>query len=69
MLVSLLESFKKSISSDHMYITVRYDPNRIINKHQRGLRKEGHVLLQSQTLVCRKKVTSITKLDVEPKCL
>lgn len=67
MLVSLLESFKKSKSSDQKHMTVRYDPNRIESKHQRSLRKEGHVLLRSQTLVCRHKVTSNEKLDVEPK--
>ena len=46
---------------------MRYDPNRIESKHRRSLRKEGHVLLQSQTLVCRNKVTSNKKLDIEPK--
>lgn len=67
MLVSLLESFKKSNSSDPKHTSVRYDPNRIVNKQQWSLRKEGHVLLQSQTLICRNKDTSTEKLDVKPK--
>ncbi len=59
MLVNLLASYKKSIRSDHMYIKIHYDPNRIFNLHKSSFRKEGHILSQLQLLICRKNNNSI----------